>query len=193
MQKLILASSSPRRKDLLDQIKMSFEIIPSNVEENIGELKGTPADKVEELAYMKARDIANGLNEGLVLGADTIVVIGDEILGKPKDNNDAFDMLSKLSGKEHQVVTGLALIDTKTNITRIAHETTYIRFRELSSDMIRDYINSGETQDKAGSYAIQGIGAVLVEEIRGCYSNVVGLPLPKLNKMLEDFKIYIMK
>jgi len=190
MQTLILASSSPRRKDLLEQIKMSFKIIPSNVEENIGLLKGAPTDKVEELATMKARDVANGLNEGLVLGADTIVVIGDEILGKPKDDDDAFYMLSKLSGKEHQVITGLALIDIKTNTIRIAHETTYIRFRELSSDMIRNYINSGEPQGKAGSYAIQGIGAVLVEEIRGCYSNVVGLPLTRLSKMLEDFKIY---
>lgn len=190
MQTLILASSSPRRKDLLEQIKLSFKIIPSNVEENIGLLKGAPTDKVEELATMKARDVANGLNEGLVLGADTIVVIGDEILGKPKDDNDAFYMLSKLSGKEHQVITGLALIDIETNTIRIAHETTYIRFRELSSDMIRNYINSGEPQGKAGSYAIQGIGAVLVEEIRGCYSNVVGLPLTRLSKMLEDFKIY---
>ena len=190
MQTIILASSSPRRKDLLEQIKMSFKIIPSNVEENIGLLKGAPTDKVEELATMKARDVANGLNEGLVLGADTIVVIGDEILGKPKDDDDAFYMLSKLSGKEHQVITGLALIDIKTNTIRIAHETTYIRFRELSSDMIRNYINSGEPQGKAGSYAIQGIGAVLVEEIRGCYSNVVGLPLTRLSKMLEDFKIY---
>jgi len=190
MQTLILASSSPRRKDLLEQIKMSFKIIPSNVEENIGLLKGAPTDKVEELATMKARDVANGLNEGLVLGADTIVVIGDEILGKPKDDDDAFYMLSKLSGKEHQVITGLALIDIETNTIRIAHETTYIRFRELSSDMIRNYINSGEPQGKAGSYAIQEIGAVLVEEIRGCYSNVVGLPLTRLSKMLEDFKIY---
>ena len=190
MQTLILASSSPRRKDLLEQIKISFKIIQSNVEENIGLLKGAPTDKVEELATMKARDVANGLNEGLVLGADTIVVIGDEILGKPKDDDDAFYMLSKLSGKEHQVITGLALIDIETNTIRIAHETTYIRFRELSSDMIRNYINSGEPQGKAGSYAIQEIGAVLVEEIRGCYSNVVGLPLTRLSKMLEDFKIY---
>lgn len=186
MQTIILASSSPRREDLLKQIKIPFKIVPSNVEENINELKGTPSAKAQQLAYLKANDVANSLEEGLVLGADTIVVLGNEILGKPKDNEHAYEMLKKLSGKEHQVITGLALIDIYYNIKLVDHEITTVRFRELTPEMIKAYVESGEPNGKAGSYAIQGIGSIFVEEIRGCYPNVVGLPLTRLTKMLES-------
>ncbi len=188
MRNIILASSSPRRKDLLKQIKLPFEIIPSEIDENISELTGTPEEKAEQLAYQKASDVANKLQKGLVLGADTIVVIDDEILGKPKDPEDAYKMLKKLSGKEHEVITGICLIDLDNKIELTQHETTIVQFTELDDEKIRAYIKSGEVFDKAGSYAAQGVGAIFVKGIKGCYSNVVGLPLTRLSTMLEKLQ-----
>ncbi len=193
MRNIVLASSSPRRKDLLRQIKLPFEIIPSEIDENISELTGTPAQKAEQLAYQKAKDVSNRVKRGLVLGADTIVVIDDEILGKPKDSEDAFQMLKKLSGKEHEVITGICLIDIDKNIELIQHETTIVQFTELDDEKIRTYIKSGEAFDKAGSYAAQGIGAIFVKGIKGCYSNVVGLPLTRLSDMLEKLQESVIK
>ncbi len=193
MRNIVLASSSPRRKDLLRQIKLPFEIIPSEIDENISELTGTPAQKAEQLAYQKAKDVSNRVKSGLVLGADTIVVIDDEILGKPKDSEDAFQMLKKLSGKEHEVITGICLIDIDKNIELIQHETTIVQFTELDDEKIRAYIKSGEAFDKAGSYAVQGVGAVFVKGIKGCYSNVVGLPLTRLSDMLEKLQESVIK
>ena len=193
MRNIVLASSSPRRKDLLRQIKLPFEIIPSEIDENISELTGTPAQKAEQLAYQKAKDVSNRVKRGLVLGADTIVVIDDEILGKPKDSEDAFQMLKKLSGKEHEVITGICLIDLDKNIELIQHETTIVQFTELDDEKIRTYIKSGEAFDKAGSYAAQGVGAIFVKGIKGCYSNVVGLPLTRLSDMLEKLQESVIK
>lgn len=188
MRNIILASSSPRRKDLLKQIKLPFEIIPSDIDENLSKLTGTPAEKAEQLAYEKASDVANKIQKGIVLGADTIVVIDDEILGKPKDSEDAYNMLKKLSGQEHEVITGICLIDLDNNIELIQHETTIVQFVELDDEKIRAYIKSGEVFDKAGSYAAQGVGAIFVKGIKGCYSNVVGLPLTRLSMMLEKLQ-----
>ncbi|NLB40664.1 MAG: septum formation inhibitor Maf [Clostridiales bacterium] len=185
MKKLILASASPRRKELLDQVGIKYEVIPSSVEEHIDDIDGTPAEKAEKLAYLKAKDVATSLNDCLVLGADTIVVIGNEIIGKPIDLDDAKRMLIKLSGKEHKVITGVALIDTNKNVEVISHETTSVKFRELTSKMIDSYLATQEPMGKAGAYAIQGFGALLIEGIHGCYSNVVGLPLTRLSKMVE--------
>ncbi|AEY64915.1 Maf family protein [Clostridium sp. BNL1100] len=193
MRNIVLASSSPRRKDLLRQIKLPFEIIPSEIDENISELTGTPAQKAEQLAYQKARDVSNRVKKGLVLGADTIVVIDDEILGKPKDTEDAYEMLKKLSGKEHEVITGVCLIDLDNKIELIQHETTIVQFIELDDEKIRAYIKSGEAYDKAGSYAAQGVGAIFVKGIKGCYSNVVGLPLTRLSDMLEKLQESVIK
>lgn len=185
MRNIILASSSPRRKDLLKQIKLPFEIIPSEIEEDISKLIGNPSEKAEQLAYQKASDVAKKVHKGIVLGADTIVVIDDAILGKPKDSEDAFQMLKKLSGKEHEVITGICLIDLDNDTELIQHETTIVQFAELDDEKIRAYIKSGEAFDKAGSYAAQGVGAIFVKAIKGCYSNVVGLPLTRLSNMLE--------
>ena len=185
-KKLILASASPRRKELLDQVGIKYEVLPSNVEEHIEDMEGTPAEKAEKLAYLKARDVASKLKDCLVLGADTIVVVDNEVLGKPKDLDDAKSMLSRLSGKEHQVITGVALIDTNKNIELVSHETTSVKFRKLTSRMINSYLAAQEPMGKAGAYAIQGFGALLIEGINGCYSNVVGLPLTKLSKMIES-------
>ncbi|HCS74844.1 MAG TPA: septum formation inhibitor Maf [Clostridiales bacterium] len=185
-KKLILASASPRRKELLDQVGIKYEVLPSNFEEHIEDMEGTPAEKAEKLAYLKARDVASKLKDCLVLGADTIVVVDNEVLGKPKDLDDAKSMLSRLSGKEHQVITGVALIDTNKNIELVSHETTSVKFRKLTSRMINSYLAAQEPMGKAGAYAIQGFGALLIEGINGCYSNVVGLPLTKLSKMIES-------
>ena len=186
IKRLILASASPRRKELLDQVGIKYEVIPSSVEEHIEDIDGTPAEKAENLAYFKAMDVATKLNDCLVLGADTIVVIDNEILGKPIDLVDAKRMLIKLSGKEHKVITGVALIDTNKNVEMISHETTSVKFRVLTSKMIDSYIATQEPMGKAGAYAIQGFGALLIEGINGCYSNVVGLPLTRLSKMVEE-------
>ncbi|EPR07606.1 Maf family protein [Ruminiclostridium papyrosolvens] len=193
MRNIVLASLSPRRKDLLRQIKLPFEIIPSEIDENISELTGTPAQKAEQLAYQKARDVSNRVKKGLVLGADTIVVIDDEILGKPKGPEDAYDMLKKLSGREHEVITGVCLIDLDNKIELIQHETTIVQFIELDDEKIKAYIKSGEAFDKAGSYAAQGVGAIFVKGIKGCYSNVVGLPLTRLSEMLEKLQESVIK
>ncbi len=184
---LILASASPRRKDLLEQIKVPFTIIPSEVDENISQENEKAAEVAMELAYQKASDVVARVDEGIVLGADTIVVIDGEILGKPKNGQDAIRMLNKLSNREHEVITGVALINAKTKYKRIEHEVTKVKFIKLTSEMINSYVQSGEPEGKAGAYAIQGMGIMFVEKINGCYTNVVGLPLVRMNKMLEHF------
>lgn len=192
LEKIVLASSSPRREQLLKQIGLSFTIISSTVEENISLLRGNPESKAEQLALAKAQDVAKGLTNNIVIGADTIVVIDDEILGKPGNNGEAHAMLSKLSGREHKVITGIAVIDLEYNVQLVEHETTIVRFRELTDQMIYSYIDSGEPEGKAGAYAVQGLGAIFVEKIEGCYSNVVGLPLSRLSKMLEEVRVKIL-
>jgi septum formation protein len=136
---------------------------------------------------MKAKDVAQSIkNDALVIGSDTIVCL-DEIMGKPKHREDAFNMLRKLSGKKHHVLSGLSIINTATGESLTEHECTEVKMKELSSAEITAYINSGEPIDKAGAYAIQGMGSLFVEGIEGDYFNVVGLPLFRLGKMLEHF------
>lgn len=191
-RQIILASASPRRKELLLQAQIPFVVRPSEVDEEAVELYGSPAKKAETLAYLKARDVSGKISEGLVLGADTVVVLEDEIFGKPQNEADAFNMLTRLSGREHSVITGVALIDSGTGKVETGCEETKVKFAELSPAEINYYISTGEPQGKAGAYAVQGMGALLVEGIQGCYANVVGLPLMKLRRMLEEFGIYTM-
>jgi len=196
-QTLILASASPRRKELLEQVGIKFSVIPSNVDESKLVLEGEPYEKAEVSALIKARDVAGKLKEGLVLGADTIVVLDGKIYGKPVDAQHSYEMLKSLSGKCHQVITGVALVDAATGFYLTGHEKTDVYFSCIQDDEIRQYIDSGEYMGKAGSYAIQGKGALFVEKINGCYSNVVGLPISLLKKMLknickkEGFKSYV--
>ncbi len=184
--RIILASSSPRRKMLLKQLGIPFEIMVSNIpEELVPDLP--PEQQAERLALDKARAIASALTDAIVIGADTIVVDEHDILGKPKDEGDAFQMLSRLSGRVHQVITGLALISTcSPPKTLVNHETTKVKFAPLSEQAIQHYIHTGEPLDKAGSYGIQGKGATFIEWIHGCYNNVVGLPLFLLVKMFQE-------
>jgi septum formation protein len=144
-----------------------------------------PSQYVLELSQRKAWDVARRMEQGIVLGADTVVVLDGQILGKPKDSQDAKRMLSQLSGKVHQVLTGLTLVDAETERSLSQVVTTQVKMRELSEKAIEQYVATGEPLDKAGGYAIQGRGAVLVEQVEGCFYNVVGLPLAKLAQMLE--------
>lgn len=190
MKKLILASASPRRRELLKQIDLEFEIIPSNVVEDLtGE---NPEQLVMDLALLKARDVAKRV-DGVVIGADTIVVDGQTVLGKPTSREDAVRMLLGLSGRTHQVMTGVAVIDTETDQQWVDVEITQVHFRDLSEKEIENYVASGEPMDKAGSYAIQEKGALFVKGIEGCFFNVVGLPLLKTVQLLEQTGMAILE
>lgn len=179
MKKVVLASASPRRQELLEQIYVNFVTIPSNVDET--KINGEdPIDLVQKLALAKADDVAKRVGNSLVIGADTVVVYKDEVLGKPNSNAEAYEMLSKLRETEHQVITGFAIIDTNTLEQKIDYEMTKVIMKDFTDQDISDYIATGEPMDKAGGYAIQERGAVFVEKIDGSYSNVVGLPLSKL-------------
>ena len=185
--RIILASNSPRRQELMSQIGIKFEVIPSNFKED--EVALPAAKMAEYFAYMKAKDVAESAKEAaLVIGSDTIVYC-DEIMGKPKNRKEAFCMLTKLSGKHHLVISGISIINTATGESLTEHESTKVKMKELSSEEIIAYINTGEPEDKAGAYAIQGLGSLFVEEIRGDYFNVVGLPIFRLRNMLEHFGV----
>jgi septum formation protein len=180
---LILASQSPRRKELLAHLGVRFQVLPSRAQERFG--KGSPAFQARRLAREKAEEVVarlrkRGESQGWVLGADTIVVKSGRLLGKPKNESDAARMLRLLSGGEHGVITGLALLPLGQGKPWIAHELTRVSFRKLSPAEIADYVMSGEPMDKAGAYGIQGRAGAFVSGIRGDYFNVVGLPLAKL-------------
>lgn len=184
--RLILASESPRRAALLRQIALDFEIAPSHVEELV--LQGaSPRETAEGLAMEKAQSVASQWGDGLVIGADTVVVLDGRILGKPDDAESARQMLRCLSGRQHQVITGIAVVDASTGLNRLDSVTTAVGFARLEEPLISRYVATGEPLDKAGGYAIQGFGALLVEGITGCYYNVVGLPLRRLAEMLGEF------
>lgn len=191
MKPIILASQSPRRKELLARLGLVFTTIPANIEETII-FSQPPQESVKEIAFQKARYVADAIDEGLIIAADTVVVWRDAILGKPLDEKDAFDMLSSLSGTEHQVITGICLLDAASADYQLAAEMTRVRFRTLNEEEIRSYIATGEPMDKAGAYGIQGLGAMLVDSIEGCYYNVVGLPLTRLYLMLRLYGINLL-
>lgn len=192
MTQLILASASPRRQELLGQIGLSFEVKVRPVDETLDEGL-TPQEAVAELAYRKAREVAETVDGGLVIGADTVVVHNNKILGKPTSCDDAVAALLTLSGSSHLVITGFAIIDVEAKRVVKDSEITEVTFRYLTKTEIEAYVRSGEPMDKAGSYGIQGLGAVLVDKINGCYFNVVGLPLTKLVLALKEFGVEVLK
>jgi septum formation protein len=182
---LILASASPRRAELLRQIGLDFQIAPSMIPEDPPTGPFAPEQLVMALATAKAGQVAKGRNEGIIIGADTIVFMEDAILGKPDSPEEAVAMLTRLSGKTHQVFTGLRVFDVASGRGSTDFAMTEVVFRRLEPDEIRAYARTGEPFDKAGAYGIQGRGAVLVERINGCYYNVVGLPVGKLVTALQ--------
>lgn len=191
MKKIVLASASPRRQELLRQIGLKFEILIRPVDETLP--SGLPPQEaVCELAYRKAKEAADSGKWGIFIGADTVVVHQDKVLGKPTDFSDAIDTLRKLSGSDHLVITGFCVINAATGKTVKTSESTRVFFRHLTDVEIKAYVDSGEPMDKAGSYGIQGLGSVLVDRIEGCYFNVVGLPLAKLALVLKQFGIEVL-
>lgn len=183
LSNLILASGSPRRKDLLQQIQLSFSVTISNADETY--LQDSPADEVVmELAIRKAAAVAKENPGSFVIGSDTVVVHQNEILGKPADSRQAKEMLQKLSGNTHSVFTGVAIV--KDDVQKMFYKKTDVTFWELSEEEIDTYTTSGEPLDKAGGYGIQGLGAFLVKEIHGDYFSVVGLPISQVYRCLKE-------
>ena len=186
LRKIILASGSPRRRELLTDLGIKFEIMVDNSSE-VTPKNASPDEVVMTLAKNKLCNVAkNAPNDSLIIAADTVVAYNGRILGKPKDEAQAFEMLSALSGQRHSVYTGIAVGDNKTGKTVCEFEKTDVYFRKLEDDEIKRYISTGEPMDKAGAYGIQNLGALFVEKINGDYFNVVGLPLCRLGKILKD-------
>ena len=184
--KIILASKSPRRALILKQLGLNFEIVESRAEEESFEGNCLIAEFVVKMSLKKSSEVAERIPRGIVIGADTVVSIDGDILGKPKDRNDAINMLKKLSGKTHTVYTGVCVILNPDNIKKCDFEVTKVKFRDLDENEIIYYIDSCGVMDKAGSYGIQDFAATFVERINGCYSNVVGLPITKVYLLLNS-------
>ena len=183
-EKFILASSSPRRAEILTRERVRFEInLPAGYSEETS--FSDPVAHVLEASRGKAQSVADQVQDGIVLGADTVVVLDGEILGKPKDQDDALFLLKKLSGRMHQVYTGVTLINKSTGKVASDYDLTKVKFNQLDEPKIRDYIATGEPMDKAGAYGIQGMGNLLVDYIEGSLDNVIGLPTEKLRNMLD--------
>ncbi|NPV79130.1 MAG: septum formation protein Maf [Firmicutes bacterium] len=194
MYEVVLASQSVGRKWIFELLGLPFKVIPSGIDENA--FSGLPPHRlVEELSLAKAREVASEMRDRkrLVVGADTVVVTNDgEIMGKPADEREAREMLLQLQGRSHYVMSGVAVVLSDTMEFRVAHDKTEVKMRRISPEIIEGYIRSGEPLGKAGAYAIQGKGALLVEGICGCYFNVVGLPLAKFAELTQDLGIDLM-
>ena len=191
-KKIILASASPRRKDILSNLGLKFEIIPSDIEENI-ENQSFSKELIEKLALDKVTDVRKRIDyPALIIGSDTVVVVGDRILGKPKNKEDAFNMLKLLSGKTHEVISAIAIMDSENNKILTDSVVSKVTFKELSDSEINNYIATGEPMDKAGAYAIQGFASIFISTICGCYTNIVGISAYKLAQMLKEFGITIL-
>ncbi len=184
--KLVLASQSPRRKELLELISGEFEVLVSQADESL-EPGVAPDRAVQQLALKKAQAVAALRPGHTVIGADTLVVAGDEILGKPHDGADARRMLTRLSGCEHKVYTGVALV--RDGNSRLFVEEAAVRFYPLEPEDIDRYIATGEPADKAGAYGIQGRGALLVQSVNGDFYTIMGLPVARLSRELKQFEI----
>ncbi len=185
--RLILASRSPRRRELLLRIHPEFEVIPSDVDETLE--PGPLADAVAGLALRKGRAVAGRVGHGVVLAADTVVVIDGVVLGKPVGVEEAAGMLVRLRGRAHEVVTGVAVVDAETRRSASATAVSRVLMAVYSDSMIADYVASGSPFDKAGGYAIQDLGGALVDGVIGSYTNVVGLPVEATRRLLEGFGV----
>jgi septum formation protein len=185
---LILASASPRRAEILRAVGWPFETCVADVDESV-KRDETPVQYVERLAREKAMFVAERRLCGLVLGADTVVVVESEMLGKPRDEEDARRMLRKLSGRWHDVLTGIALVRAENKRSLVAHERTRVLFAEMSEEEIAWYVATGEPMDKAGAYAVQGRAALFISKLDGDYWNVVGLPLRSVYRLLREERI----
>ena len=188
-QRIILASESPRRKELLTLLGFPFDVMPSPYEEDMT-LDMNPYDLVQTLALGKAEAVENMLEEpAIIIGADTFIVHNNRPIGKPKDAAEAQAMLRELTGTTHEVVTGMACINMYAGERTVVEERSSITMRSMTDTMIQNYIATGEPMDKAGAYAVQGLGAILIENLVGDFFTVVGLPVCRLSMILEDWGI----
>lgn len=185
MQPIILASTSPRRKELMQKLPWPFEIKTKEVIETMNPSL-SPEENVKALAYKKAKAVAKEETTSWVIGADTIVCYKDQILGKPQDEKGAQEMLNALKGNWHEVITGVAIVQEKTGISQVFYVRTKVKMAAMTAKEIADYIASKEPMDKAGSYGIQGLGSRYIEGIEGDYFNVVGLPVSSLYQQLKQ-------
>lgn len=192
MRNIILASASPRRKDILAITGLNFKVCESNYQEDL-KLPMRPRELARFLSRKKAEDVARKYNNSIIIAADTFIVFRDILLGKPRNERDAGKMLKMLSGKSHSVITGFTIIDTGCGKKVSRSVETKVYFKKLAGEEIRAYVRSKEPLDKAGAYAIQGLGAVFIEKIEGDYFNVVGLPLCALSECLKKFGIDVLK
>lgn len=192
-KKIILASASPRRAQLLTMLGLTFQIIPSEIDESFSEYE-TLEENLRALTEKKATFVLqnHSIDNALILAADTIVVLEKRVLAKPQNFSEAFEMLSTLSGKTHTVYTALYLLNTANNHALHHIEKTDVTFCTLTPQEIRRYLSFGEWVDKAGAYAIQGLGSIFIEKINGCFYNVMGLPLFTLCKMIKSFELDIL-
>ena len=189
-RELILASASPRRRALLAQLAVPFTVIPANIDESTWPDE-VPRAYTMRVAYAKAQYIAQRFPTAVVLGADSIVVLEQQIFGKPRDMAEARSMLTRLSGREHTVITGLAVLHQAQHFVGLDAVRTLVRFRPLSASVIESYLVTGEALDKAGAYAIQGAAAAFVASRDGCYTNVVGLPLRRTATLLHAAGLHL--
>lgn len=193
---IILASTSPRRRELIASLGIPFDIVPSHADESTPKT-WTPVQIVQELARRKAEAVYHSGqfhedSAGIIVGSDTVVVRDEIVLGKPENRQEAASMLRSLQGRSHTVYTGVACIDSRTGESLVDYRSTIVTMKELTEQEIEAYAASGEGLDKAGAYAIQGLGATIVTGIEGCYFNVVGLPLSLLVDMLRKFGVYVL-
>ena len=182
---LILASRSPRRSDILSSLAIDFKVVPAARSAEKSVVTEDPWERPLESARLKAQNVARKHPDATVVAADTVVIVDDHALGKPKNDAEARDFLQKLSGRAHHVVTGVAVYHHDGGVRLLGCEDTAVRFRSLTDDEIRSYVATGEGKDKAGAYAVQGVGAALVRSIDGCYYNIVGLPVELLFNLLK--------
>ncbi len=185
-KRLVLASSSLRRITLLKMLGYHFDIIPHSIDEYIPN-DAAPEELVQNLAFLKANDVAGRVDDAIVIGADTLVFHNKDIVGKPKGARDAKRILSLLSNSEHSIFTGVCIIDMPSKKKLLRNERTRITMKHISEEEIEAYVRSGEPLDKAGAYAVQGKGKKFIKKINGCYSNAVGLPLEIVQEMLNKF------
>ncbi len=187
MEKFVLASASPRRRELLGIMGVEFDVIVSEADESSVSKELEPSLYVQELALLKAAATAKNIDKNsIVIGADTVVTLDGKILGKPADKEDAFNMLKAISGRTHEVFTGYCVMRLKDGLSVCNAVKTGVVFKNLTDEKIKRYVDTLEPMDKAGAYGVQGLGGLLVEKINGDYQNVVGLPISALSDTLEN-------
>ena len=189
--KLVLASASPRREEILEGLNLNFTVVPSKIDEDNFQ-NDNPVELVKNLAFEKAKSVSKLVEDAIIIAADTVVVYNDQILGKPKNKKEAKKMLEELSSQKHQVITGVVVFDSQSGENYSEHNITEVKMTALNEQEINNYIETGEPLDKAGAYAIQGLGGLFIEEIKGSYYSVMGLPIHQLAKLLDKFNYGIL-